>query len=180
MSNKDLPREYEFKLELANNSSLEMLMFSEMEHRWIFKNRYSHPKSQKVREKPTLINDTTLVVNYVEGVAKEINLVMDITNLDKRGQEYYLGVDISPNSHLNLEFIYERMGDLFRMKTLVWGVGKSVEIDSLGKGLVKPIDFPFPIKDRVENEFGIYRVPFLNDKDNDAQVFFEFPRDYRR
>jgi hypothetical protein len=178
MSEENQPREYKVELELASGANLEMLMFSDTEHRWIFKHRYMHPEKRERLEKPTLVNDTTLVVNYDGGVAQDCNLTMNIVRPDKRGKRYFLGVDISEGSHLFAEFIYEKQGDLYRMKAVDLGMHGRVDLDSLCEGLVKPVDFPFPLKDSVENEFGVYRVPFL--RNDGEQAFFEFPKDYRK
>ncbi len=170
--------EYKAELRLDSSADLEMLIFNDKEHRWIFRHRYTHPENRERLEKPTLVNDTRLVVNYGCGIAKDCNLFMDIVRPDRRGKEYIYGVDISKGSRLILEFVYEKQDDLFRMKTLIVGAGKRVDLDSFGEGLVKPVDFPFPLKDRLESESGVYKVPFL--KGNGEQAFFEFPQVYRR
>jgi len=115
-------------------------------------------------------------VNYDSGHAQDCNLTMDITRPDKRGKQYFVGVDISKGSHLFAEFVYGKEGDLYRIKEVDLGIHGKVDLDSLEKGLVKQIDFPFPLKDQIENEFGIYRVPFL--KNDEQTAFFEFPRQY--
>jgi len=170
------PREYKIELTLEGGANLNILIFNNTEHRWIFKNRYVLRKKDKQRGKPSLVNNTTLVVDYDSGYAQDCNLSMNIIRPDRRGKRYFAGVDISKGSHLFVEFIYEKTGDLYRMKKVDLGIHGSVDLDSSGKGLVKQVNFPFPLKDQIENEFGTYRVPFLK---NDGQTaFFEFPRQY--
>jgi len=176
MLEENQPREYKVELELASGANLEMLMFSDTEHRWIFKHRYMHPENRKRLEDSILVNDTTLVVDYEGGVAQGCNLTMNIIRPDKRGKKYLGGVDISKGSHLFLEFVYEKQEDIYRMKTADLGAHERVDLGSLSEGLVKPIDFP--LKDRVENKFGVYSIPFIG-KDG-KQALFEFPEDYRR
>ncbi len=178
MPTENQPPEYGIKLRLDTGATLEMLLFSETEHRWIFKHRCVYPEALERSAQPLLVNHTTLVVDYDGGVAKDCKLSMDIIRPDRRGKTYFLGVDISEGSHLFAEFQYEKQGDIYRLKTIDLGSHGRVELDALGEGLVKPVEVPFPIKDRVENEYGAYKIPFL--KINGEQAFFQFPRDYRR
>jgi len=150
MSEENQPREYKVKLKLASGARLEMRMFNDTEHTWTFKYRYVHPKKDEGLEKLALVNRIALVVDYNGGIAQGCNLAMDIVRPDKRGKEFFLGVDISEGSRLFAEFTYEKQGDLYRMKSANFGRHGRVDLDSLGEGLMKPIHFPFPLKDRLE------------------------------
>jgi len=178
MATENEQPEYEINLLLDTGAQLKMVLFSDTEHRWIFKHRGVYPEAQERSAQPLLVNDTTLVVDYDGGVAQDCRLTMDIIRPDRRGKTYFLGVDISEGSRLFAEFQYEKQGDVYRMKTIDLGSHGRVELDALGEGLVKPVEVPFPLKDRVENEFGKYRIPFL--KSDGEQAFFQFPRNYRR
>ena len=103
---------------------------------------------------------------------------MDITRPDKKGKEFFLGVDISKDSHLYIEFVYEKGERLYRMKSVQMGARKRIDLDELGEGLVRQANFPFPLKDCIENEHGVYQFPFLK---NDGEIaFFEFPDNYQK
>lgn len=178
MSKKNRLREYNIRLELASGARLEMLLFSYTEHKWIFTHKFVSPERPKGLEEPTLVNDTILVVDYDDGVSQRCNLMMNIIRPDRRRKEYFAGVDISEGSHLYIEFLYEKQAQLYRMKTVDLGIHGRVDLDSIGEGLVKHVDFPFPLRDRIEKEFGIYKVPFL--KSNLEEAFFEFPENYQK
>lgn len=167
--------EYKINLKLESGANLEMLLFSSTEHRWIFGYNYTSPERRKIGENPFLANDTTLVVNYNKGTAQDIELSMDMIKPHKGGKEFLWGVDVSKDSRMYLGFQYERKGDLFQMKTVNMGI-RHINLDELGPGLVKPANLPFPLKDIIENKYGVYKVPFLR---NDGEVAnFEFPQRY--
>ncbi len=176
---KKIPREYKIELPYGE-AHLEILLFSDVEHRWIFTHNYLKRETDDGRSKPMLTNKTRLVVNYDDGIAAGIELSMDIKRPDKRGKVYWHGLDISPESHLFVEFCYEKQGELFRMKTIQTGIGKRFDLEELSKGNlpVKPIEFPFPLRDRVEHELGDYNIPYL--ANNETVSFFRFPRSYRK
>jgi hypothetical protein len=64
--------EYEINLNLECGAKLRILLFSNREHRWIFEHRFMQKEKQERLEKPTLVNDTTLVVDYEKGIAKNV------------------------------------------------------------------------------------------------------------
>jgi|SRR3989338_10199941 len=166
---------YKINLRLENEARLEMILFSTKEHRWIFRHHYTSPVKER-GEKPEIVNDTTLAVNYDKGIAEGINLFMNIVFPHRRGQTYWAGLDISKNSLVGVEFKYEKQGRLFRMIQADAGIYGKLELDKLQAGLMKPVEFPFPLKDKVELE-GEYRVPFLK---NDGEIaFFSFPENYK-
>jgi len=149
----------EYKIELPyGEASLDIFLFSNIEHRWIFTHNYVKKENNR-DSRVILTNKTCLVVNYDQGKVSGIELSMDIKRPDKRGQVYWLGIDISPDSHSFLEFGYEKQGNLFRMKTIQAGVGNRFDLDSVLNSEVPmgKLEFPFPLKDRVENEFGEYK-----------------------
>ncbi|MBI3334773.1 hypothetical protein HYZ97_04775 [Candidatus Pacearchaeota archaeon] len=178
MSRTRKQNEYEINLELEDDCKLRILLFNGEEHRWIFSHNYTHPARPQPGKVPRLINATTLVVNYDKGIAQGINLSMKIERPDKRGKAFYLGIDVSPESYYFIEFEYEKQGDLFRMSSIEPRLGQKIRLDSLGEGLVKPVQFPFPLEDRVKKEHGEYKVPFLSRQRRISH--FVFPAKYQR
>ena len=169
--------EYKIFLDLDNEARLEMLLFSHEEHRWLFRHHFVSPAGRRLG-KPDMINDTTLSVNYDNGVAGEINVAMDIVFPKRMGKTFLYGLDISKDSHLFVEFEYEKKGLLYQMKSIEAGNHGRLDFGDVKDGLVKQVNFPFPVRDRVEIESGTYRVPFLRSTGEEA--LFEFPEDYRR
>lgn len=178
---KLLRREYNIPLKLDSGAELNILLFSQTEHRWLFNNRYIRKENDN-RGKVILTNETILTVDYYSGVAKDLELRMNIYRPDKRGKEFFLGVDISEGSHLYAQFFYEKKDNYYRMKKADFGRHGSLNIEELVQSkndqLIKQIEFPFPfpLKDRIDNEYGSYKVPFL--KNNGEIAFFEFPESY--
>lgn len=171
----------EYKIELPyGEAHLDILLFNDIEHRWIFTHNYLKRQSAERNAQPILTNKSCLVVNYNLGQVSGIELSMDIKRPDKRGQVYYLGVDISPNSHMFVEFKYEKQGELFRMKSIQTSTSQRVDLDALAKSQVpmKKFEFPFPLKDRVERELDGYKVPFM--QNNGVESFFVFPAEYKK
>jgi len=168
------------KLELPDGSKLDKLIFNHIEHRWIFENYFSFPEQRQLGENPELVNTTKLVINYENGIAKDCDLSMDIIMPNKRGKTYFVGVDISKDSHLFAQFKYEKQNGLYKLKLIDLGMHGRVDLDSLEGGLMPSGEgqFPFPLLDPVINEQGVYKIPFL--KSNSEEAFFEFPENYRK
>ncbi len=176
---RKIPREYKISLP-QGEARLDILLFSDVEHRWIFTHNFLKRQSEERNAQPILTNKTCLVVDYDRGIVSGMELSMDIKRPDKRGQVYWLGIDISPESHLFVEFKYEKQGDLFRMKTIKTGVGQIFNLDSLAESNLprRPFEFPFPLKDRVERDAEGYKVPFL--KNDGTAAYFIFPGNYKK
>lgn len=167
---------YQILLQLKNEAFLNMTLFDSGEHIWTFKNRYRvWREDSKKMDIPTLINDTSLVVNYNKGLVKKCELFMGIQRLDKKGKYFFAGTDISDQSELNIGFFYEKKEDNFRLKEIKINSQK-IDLSGKSEGLVKQIDIPFPIEDCLTNKHGIYRVPFL--REENINSFFEFPEEY--
>ena len=77
-----------------------------------------------------------------------------------------------------LQFLYEKRGDLYVLKTIENNSQVVIDLDSQKEGLIKTFDsqFPFPFERELKNKLGNYNVPFL--KSDDTQGFFEFPNEY--
>jgi hypothetical protein len=170
-------KEYKIGLDLKSGAKLEMLMFSHDEHRWFFKNRYVERVEKKLHEEPDMINDTTLVVDYKDGIAQNCELTMDIVFPPRRRKVFLLGVDVSINSKLNVTFQYDKKEGFYKMAKVDLG-RKVIDLEKMEQGLMKPVDFQFPVEDKIENKSGEYSFPFLK---SDWKIdFFTFPDNYRR
>jgi len=169
-------QDYSIHIPVASGARLEIRLFNESEHRWFFRHTFQSSVAQR-REKPSIVNTMQLCVDYQEGISQECRLSMDIIRPERRGKTYLYGVDVSEGSHLFVTFYYEKQRDFYRMKKVDMG-SRIVDLDTLGEGLLQRIEFPFPVKDRIENEFGTYKVPFLRKEGEEA--FFEFPENYQK
>ena len=167
--------EYEINLDLDSGAGLRILLFNDSEHRWLFDYRYTK-RPEKLR-KPVLVNDINLLVDYMNGVSQKCELSMNMVHPHKLGKDNFLGVDVSKGAKLFVEFLYKKEKGLYRMSQTRIG-NKILHSTNQEEGLVKQIDFPFPLKDVVENEFGFYEIPFLDNEGKEA--YFQFPEDCRR
>ena len=140
---------------------------------------YRNPVERMSTSEPCLINNISCYVNYLDGIAQKCSLSMDIKRPDKRGKEFWYGIDVSPGSQICLEMEYERQDNLFVANTgNLRCNGSNLDLLPKTPGLVKPIEFPFPVTDRIEKNLGKFHVPFLR---NDGQIDnFEFPESYKR
>ncbi len=176
---------YEIEDEFENGVKRKILLFEDAgqgfdEHRWIF--RYNYIAKEGL-EKPILINDINLFVNYKNGIAQKCNLTMNVIRPDKLGKEFFAGVDISPGSKLYLDFLYGKVNDKkYEMSEARIGneiiERKDSSIDNKKEGLIKVmrINFPFPLKDTLEENLGYFEIPFL--KKGGEEDFFRFPNNY--
>ena len=181
-------KNYEVSLDLENDVNLKMLFFDNFgqgwdEHRWIFNHNYKGEEGEK--GKPIITNETKLIVDYKDGISQNCELTMNVYFPERLEKEYFVGVDISPNSHHFLQFLYKKQNNGFLMDEIRVGVDKTIKRDEMlemknqdKQGLVKlaVFDFPFPLKDLILNDYGKYEVPFLN-KENE-ESFFTFPEEY--
>lgn len=175
-SSAELPITHEIGLELASGARLTLLYFSDREARWIFSYDYVGEK-QKPGAAPDIVNKARLTANYAVGVLEPtLVLSMHVIVPSRLGREFYVGVDISPGAKTYLEFTYERSTDTPATYVLVEickGARDRVRLDRASPALVRPIEFPFPVLDRIAVEHGKLRVPFLT---NAGQIaHFELP-----
>jgi len=167
------PFEHEIKLLLASGAKLKLLYFSDREQRWIFSYRYG--LTTRNGEAPDVVNDVQLMANYECGVlASPIVLSMHVIFPERLGQRYWAGVDISPGAKTYLEFNYERRAEEFRLAEICKGANQRMQLgEDTRLGLIRQVQFPFPVLDRVCLEFGKYKVPFLTNSGANAE--FELP-----
>jgi hypothetical protein len=177
------PLEHEVTLSLASGATLKLLYFSDREQRWIFS--YDYFGEKHLRPAPEIVNKTKLTVNYEAGVlASPLLLSMHIIVPERLGQKFFAGMDISPGAKTYLEFTYERdvlpsvVGGAersvsYRLVEICKGARERVRLADVDPGLIRPIEFPFPVPDRIGVDFGVLRVPFRTNAGSTA--FFDFP-----
>jgi len=158
------PFEHEVRLLLASGARLKLLYFSDRDQRWIFS--YSYVGDKKAGQAPDVVNDVQLTANYECGVlASPIILSMHVVFPDRLGQRYWAGVDISPGAKTYLEFTYERRAEEYRLVEICKGASQRVKLEEDTRlGLIRQVEFPFPVLDRVYLEFGKYQLPFLTNE----------------
>ena len=161
------PFEHEVTLRLASGATLKLLYFSDREQRWIFS--YEYVGEKVPGEPPEMVNDVHLTAEYKDGLlANQLSLTMHVIVPARLGQQYFAGVDISPGAKTYLEFTYQapisdldnRVGGAYRLVEICKGARDRIRLDGTTPALVKPIEFPFPIPDRLPIEYGDVRVPF--------------------
>ena len=181
------PRQHEIDLKLASGARLTLLYFSDSELRWIFSYDYLGEKDPGAA--PEVVNKVKLVANYENGIlASQLVLSMHVVIPSRLGQSYFAGVDISPGAKTYLEFTYERRviepgreeGDgprnssaEFRLVEICKGARDRVRVADVEPAMVRPIDFPFPIPDRIPIDYGTLHVPFRTNQGNVAH--FDLP-----
>jgi hypothetical protein len=167
--------QYEINLDLANGVKLKIHLFNRLEQRWIFS--YFLVKRQTEERKPLVTNDVRLVIDYNCGVATACSLSMNIIIPKRLGRNFLYGMDVSPGAKTYLQFIYEKIEtadpNYFQMVTIEKGATQKIDLKSLAPALVRPIQFPFPLLDKIILQGNIFRVPFLGHDDQDN--YFEFP-----
>jgi hypothetical protein len=155
------PFEHEIRVLVANGASLKILYFSDREQRLIFSYRYVGEK--KPGQQPDIVNDVQLTANYECGIlASPLVLSMHVIFPERLGQRYWAGVDISPGAKTYLEFTYERRPAEYRLVEISKGASQRVKLDEHTRlGLIRQVQFPFPVLDRVPLEMDRFRLPFL-------------------
>jgi hypothetical protein len=183
----DDPTQHKIDLKLASGAQLTLLYFSDRELRWIFAYDYIGEKDPGTA--PEVVNKVRLVADYDAGfLTSTLVLSMNVIIPARLGQQFFAGMDISPGAKTYLEFTYERRvgellreeganhdrsGDEFRLIEICKGARDRVRLTGLEPAIVRPIEFPFPIPDRISVDFGTLRVPFRTNQGNVAH--FDLP-----
>lgn len=171
------PLEYRLDFRLKDDIFLKIIYDSEFEQRWIYDYEMQYRKDGSSIGNPDVVNKNKVNVKYIDGTINSLKTSMEIIIPPNRGKIIIAGLDISPNSHFYLEFIYQKQGDsfiideVFRDSNLIYN-SKSKEKE----GIIKSNNIPFPIKDEVKNEFGTFFIPYLDS--NLKQKFFEIREKY--
>ena len=166
------PIEHEIGLSLASGAMLTLIYFFDREQRWIFAYHYRGERG---------LSEIRLTAEYTEGVlAPSFVLSMHVIIPSRLGQRYFAGVDISTGAKTYIEFTYRLCREspstvAYRLVEICKGACERVSLDpnDAARGqLIRQIDFPFPIPDRIEVE-GRVRVPFR--LDNGEISHFDLP-----
>ena len=153
------PLQHEIRLDLASGARLTILYFSDRELRWLFSYHYIGEKDPGTS--PEVVNDVKLTADYMDGwLAPTLVLTMHVIIPSRLGGEFFAGSDISPGAKTYLEFSYKLIGDAYRLVEICKGARERVRVDDTAFALVKPIEFPFPISDRLPIEYGTVPIPF--------------------
>ena len=164
--------QHEIVLSLASGARLALLYFSDREMRWIFSYDYVGKKDPGAT--PEVVNDVRLTADYAAGIlAEQIILSMHVIVPARLGQRFFAGVDISPGAKTYLEFTYERVGSEYKLVEICKGARDRVRVADVDPALMRPIEFPFPIPDRIPVEFATLHVPFRTNRGDIAH--FDLP-----
>jgi hypothetical protein len=182
---KQDPIEHQIHLDLASGAKLTLLFFSDREQRWIF--AYDYIGDTKLGKTPDIVNNVRLTLDFEDGeLAKTFVLSMHVIIPSRLGKNFFVGMDVSPGAKTYLEFVYEHykepylldthrprvginLGE-YRLAEIRKGARDVVRLPSQDPALMKPVNFPFPVTDRITFESGKIRVPFLTNA-GDINVF---------
>lgn len=176
---------YVVKWLLANGSRVKMLLFNRRQYRWTFSYNYREYPKGEARGQPHVVNEICLVVDYLDGLVISCALSMHVIFPARLGKVFAYGADISPGAKTFLQFRYERQAlpdkenkFFFQLVELEIGCGRIIDLRPKAgpgsKALMRPVEFPFPVCDRIVAEFGQFQVPFF-DNDHHEQSF-AFPQ----
>lgn len=159
------PIEHQVDLVLASGASLKILYFSDREMRWIFAYDY-RGEWRRLGEAPDLVNQVRLTADYTSGLlANSLVLSMHVVVPRRLGKQFFFGVDVSPGAKTYLEFHYQHddntlLAPEYRLIEIRKGARERVLLGGSNASLIKQIEFPFPVPDRLPME-GLIKVPFL-------------------
>lgn len=163
------PMQHEITFKLATGANLKLLYFSDRELRWIFSYDYVGEKAPGAT--PEVVNKVQLTANYEAGIlTAQLVLSMHVVIPVRLGQQFFAGVDISPGAKTYLEFHYTKCKNAadkivdYRLVEICKGARECVSLDVNEPAIVRPIEFPFPVPDRIAVEFGAIHVPFLTNQ----------------
>lgn len=116
-------------------------------------------------EAPKLACETKLQLEYVSAKLASLKLTMNVIVPERLGKDYWAGMDISPGAKTFLEFVYEPVGTGPKTPPKwklveVWKGIQRHDLRTMAAGLMKSIDFPFPVPDEIVCDFGRYEVPY--------------------
>lgn len=155
--------DYKINLELVNNVDLSIYQFNNKDHRWILEHSYSNPYNPNPakRVKPIITINYRIIINYARGIIQDMELTMEVTRHDRRGHEFFAGIDISQNSKAFFQFFYKVKEKVLKLSRIETTEGK-FDLEKEGAQPVKLRNYPFPLLESIENVYGIYEVPYMN------------------
>jgi hypothetical protein len=151
--------QHEIRLDLASGAHLKILYFSDRGLRWIFSYNYLGKKDPGTA--PEVVNDVKLTAEYADGLlASTLVLTMYVINPAHRVLEFFAGIDITPGSKAHLEFSYKRTGGAYRFVEICRDARDRARVIGTALERVNPLEYPFPIPNRLPVEYAAVRVPF--------------------
>lgn len=109
-------------------------------------------------------NQLRIRADYQDGRLRDkIEVSMTVIFPRRLGQQFFLGMDISPGAKTPLSFIYTRSGDDFELTRFERGM-RAIDLTKQPEALVFPQDFPFPVERTLSPMYGThggYQVPIL-------------------
>ena len=151
----------EVVLEPSPGVRLRMLTFSQNEHRWLFEAVATYRREGS--RKPVVTVKSKCKLDYQDGtMAAEVEVTVEIKNHEKRGREFLLGVDVSPDSHLFLTLNYQQRESELVLTEIIRGacdVIWSAEDMKEANALIQPAEAPLFIPDRLVLRYGHYEYP---------------------
>jgi hypothetical protein len=178
-------------LDLENMVELTMHLHPWNEHTWVYRHTYRRANETNIHSAPLMLCEWACTVGYSNGVIQPIiTIAMHIIIPERLGKAYAYGMDISPGAKTFLEFIYVQQPEgHFLLSTVQKGCQPKVNLDQ-GKGLMQPVEFPFPVPDRIQRPrhengtiWGDYEVSYLyTDPDTglDCVGYLSIPHTQRR
>lgn len=143
--------------------------------------KHSCMLSGKENAMPILSNHYNLAVSYESGISQKCALGMYINVYNDEGSEFLCGV--VPKDHVLMSVLeYEKKDGVYVTKSKLFWKAKDLEPhfdgatcdESSAEFLSEPVDFPFPLEDRIEKVMGEYRIPVLgNDREKSYISFSE-------
>jgi len=171
--------DYQMKMPLKNGGTLTTLVFEhEPQVTWTFQYRYRLTDPESLGQ-ARMVNDLRFVFAYVEGVIKgDLTLSMHVVIPERLGKKYVAGCDISPGAKTFIQFHYRPEDEGYRLYKIEVGARKVLNLDELDPNVpVKPMDFPFPVPDRIERAFegevGPFVLPFLASDGETREFHFD-------
>lgn len=157
--------EHSLRFALDNGVELEVLVFKMAEMTFLYQHRFCRDGEDG---KVDLVNQLRVVAAYKDGfLSAPLTLSMHIILPQRLGQVYAWGADISPGAKTYIEFQYvpQQQGQIkgpWRLDEIQVGARKRIRLDQ-GPGLMRPVEFPFPVPDILTPQFGHLSLPFLRD-----------------
>lgn len=185
----------EVRLDLASGAWLKILTFSgpsEGSSRWIFDHRYRRRELVGTGD-VDVVCDTKAMADYEDGILQSpVVLGMHVIIPRRLGTMFVAGADVSPGAKTYIEFQYERpveTAEIMVLAEIRLGATRRMRLDEAGaEAMARPVQFPFPVLDRLIPDCGKYKLPFLSygpaDRIGDLSVqtteHFEVPLSLRR
>ena len=160
LSNEELVC-FKYKFVLPNNVTASLIFDSSSTSSQINYD-YEYQVAGERRNRSKLVVKQRVHLNYQAGVITDtLNVSFEIINPENKGKEFFLGADISPNSHMFLDIDYKRNGDgNFEIFEVRKGVTLLYSSDENEKNqLIKIAESPVDIETIIECKYGKFDIP---------------------